>query len=211
MKSDNFKQAERFLKDTKRFYRQLNQLQKQTGLKRYLEGYPAILLLTAMGIAAVSCVSNEKTPKQSTQRASEALLAQKEAVCGDIVVVDGDSIKALCEQERIMVRLYGIDAPEMKQAPYGERAKKALAMALPDKVRIKFYGLDFYQRMLGELYVKERNINEQMVREGYAVAYADSKTQKRYKQAQQQAQQEKLGVWQKAGDHQDPKTWRRYH
>ena len=95
-----------------------------------------------------------------------------------IRVYDGDSIKALGHDIEIMVRLVGIDAPEISHKkgqsiqPYSQKSKKHLAGLILNKtVEIKGYGLDRYNRTLGVIYLDGKNINLEMIRVGLAEVY----------------------------------------
>jgi len=96
-------------------------------------------------------------------------------------VSDGDTIHLTTpEQTKLKVRLYGIDAPETPKIshqtgqinipgqPYGEESMKALANKLMGKqVRLDILDIDKYRRMVCMIYLDDRNINLEMVREGY--------------------------------------------
>ncbi|MDO4435936.1 MAG: thermonuclease family protein [Cardiobacteriaceae bacterium] len=131
--------------------------------------------------------------------------------CTKLTVFDGDTIGAICSGQYLKIRLHGIDAPEMKQNPYGEHAQSALDSLLPQHFKLHSSGADFYQRTLGTLYHNENNLNLWLVEQGFAVAYADKSTPKIYRQAEMLAKKAKRGVWQEAGLQQDPKAWRRYY
>ncbi|UDQ99200.1 thermonuclease family protein [Lentisphaerota bacterium WC36G] len=119
-------------------------------------------------------------------------------------VYDGDSIKVQSGKRVLMVRLYGIDAPESKQ-PFGKKSLQNLMKLVKDKqVYIKPITLDKYKRYVSKVYfIEEKNnikekkyINLEQVKNGYAWHY------KRYApndtdlaQAQEQACKDKLGLW----------------
>ena len=50
-----------------------------------------------------------------------------------VKISDGDTITVLNGKEQTKVRLYGIDAPELKQ-PYGKKSKQFLANLIAGKV-----------------------------------------------------------------------------
>ena len=76
-----------------------------------------------------------------------------------------------------------------------------------------YLGPDYYQRSLGTLFVYGRNINLQMVEEGYAFAYDSKDTPAAYKQAEKNARAARRGFWHKGKNQQpiNPKIWRRHH
>lgn len=112
-----------------------------------------------------------------------------------IKVIDGDTITILTQnKEQIRVRLYGIDAPEKKQA-YGDVSKKALSNMIAGKqVEIKEHGRDIYKRVLGAIFLNNVDINAKMVSNGYAWAFI--KYSKKYVEQEQFARKNKKGLWQ---------------
>lgn len=58
-----------------------------------------------------------------------------------VEVHDGDTVSVSVDQKREKVRLIGIDAPEMGQKPWGEKAKKYLETLLSSsgwKVKLEY-------------------------------------------------------------------------
>lgn len=111
-----------------------------------------------------------------------------------IKIYDGDTITALTSQkEKIKIRLYGIDAPELKQ-PFGKASKRHLIDLISNNsLNINEKGKDKYGRTLAVLYNGDQDINAQMVIDGYAWAY--DKFSKDYVAFQQNAQALKKGLW----------------
>lgn len=111
-----------------------------------------------------------------------------------IKIYDGDTITALTSQkEKIKIRLYGIDAPELKQ-PFGKASKRHLIDLISNKsLNINEKGKDKYGRTLAVLYNGDQDINAQMVIDGYAWAY--DKFSKDYVAFQQNAQLLQKGLW----------------
>ena len=115
-------------------------------------------------------------------------------------VIDGDTIELLVKQDnikqspKIKVRLFGIDAPEKKQA-FGKEAKEYLSSLILDKEIILIINdKDKYQRTIGTILLNEKDINKEMVKNGYAWAYESYST--KYLTEQADAQMFKLGLWQ---------------
>lgn len=133
---------------------------------------------------------------------------------------DGDTcrmqLKGTAERE-IKVRLVGIDAPEMGKKikmgqPFGEESKKHLNSLVQNKeITLKSYGADIFKRELGELYLNGKNINVQMVKDGYAEVYQGKAPagmdKESYLAAETTAKKEKLGIWNVNG-YQSPKVFR---
>ena len=115
-------------------------------------------------------------------------------------IIDGDTI----HYEGQRIRLKGIDAPERRQ-PYGTEATRALAKQLRrGKVTCRLEGKDKYNRHLGTCYVQGRNVNEWMVRNGYAWSYWTSQ----YRGQEELAQRQRKGVH-RSRSALRPQQWRR--
>ena len=83
--------------------------------------------------------------------------------------IQSQSSPTIKKQEKI--RLYGIDTPENGQA-YGNKGKKFTAHLVAGKnVSIKIYGTDRYNRLVGVVFINETNVNEEIIRNGYAWQY----------------------------------------
>lgn len=118
-------------------------------------------------------------------------------------VIDGDTIELLAKTSKtnpynhiakLKIRLYGIDAPELKQA-YGKEAKEFLsALVLKQEVNLIIENKDKYDRFVGTLFLKGQDINKEMVKNGYAHAYESFS--KKYLAEQADAKMFKLGLWQ---------------
>ncbi len=119
---------------------------------------------------------------------------------GVVRVIDGDTIEIAGRH----VRLEGIDAPEIAQRcgrwlvgtwPCGTAAGDALEKLVGAKtVTCESRGLDKYGRTLGVCSVDGRDINAEMVREGYAWAFVKYSTS--YVQEEAEARALHLGIWQ---------------
>ena len=106
---------------------------------------------------------------------------------------DGDTITVLQDKQQIKVRLFGIDAPELKQ-PYGKKSKQFLANLIAGKVvDVDENGKDRYKRTIGTVYLGGTDINAQMVANGYAWAYR--KFSKKYTAQESKAKSQGLGLW----------------
>ena len=116
------------------------------------------------------------------------------ALSGKVISIhDGDTITILQNKQQIKVRLFGIDAPELKQ-PYGKKSKQFLANLIAGKVvEVEENGKDRYKRTIGIVYLGNTDINAQMVANGYAWAYR--KFSKKYTAQESKAKSQKLGLW----------------
>ena len=126
-------------------------------------------------------------------------------------IVDGDTLHL----NGTKIRLHGIDAPEAKQtcqrqddSDYrcGEASTEALrALVGSQPVRCEGSTHDRYGRLIGMCYANGVNLNAEMVRQGWALAYR--RYSKDYVSFEMEAQEAKRGMW--AGEFQKPWDWRR--
>ena len=129
-------------------------------------------------------------------------------ISGNAQIVDGDTIKINSKR----IRLYGIDAPEIKQMckkpyltiifftftkdyPCGKISTQKLEKKINNKViTCKILDIDRYKRLIGECFKRNLNLNSWLVSNGYAVAYR--KYSKKYISNEINAKNEKKGIWQ---------------
>lgn len=108
-------------------------------------------------------------------------------------VVDGDTIEAKFENEKLKIRLFGIDAPESDQA-YGKMATQFLkAIVLNKEVVLNVKDEDKYGRILAIVYLNDKDINQVMVKNGFAWAYDHYSDL--YVNEQNYAKENKKGLW----------------
>ncbi len=129
--------------------------------------------------------------------------ADKETISVKVVgISDGDTITVLtANKQQLKVRLAGIDAPERSQA-FGMRARKHLADEIFGKIiELEVRGTDKYKRTLGIIYLNDQDINEKMIKDGFAwfyKKYASSQPEEeaqRYESAEEAARSEEIGLW----------------
>ena len=128
-----------------------------------------------------------------------------------IAVMDGDTLMVLRGSEKIKIRLVNIDAPEKSQA-YGKESRDALlASVLKKQVRVSSQAVDNYGRMIAEIHVNGRSVNEEMVASGMAWEYSHFHRNKHYLALQSAAQQAHLGLWSQTDKPVPPELWRKQH
>jgi len=141
-----------------------------------------------------------------------------------IKVSDGDTINVESNGTKLKVRFYGIDAPETTKVnkrtgmvskagqPYGEDAMRALAGKVArQRVRLEVMDIDRYRRLVSVVWIGNRNINREMVTEGWAWAYRqylDRPYASEYISAEEQARARRLGLWNQ-GNPQPPWEFRK--
>lgn len=130
-------------------------------------------------------------------------------------ISDGDTIHVTDSLgTKVKVRFYGIDAPETAKGnkrtgkiskegqPYGKEAFKGLqAKLIRQHVRLDVMDTDRYGRTVSIVWVKNRNINLEMVVDGWAWAYTqylDRPHASEYIVAEEQARKAHKGLWQQS-------------
>jgi endonuclease YncB( thermonuclease family) len=111
-------------------------------------------------------------------------------------VVDGDTVLLRQGNKLTSIRLWGIDAPESKQA--GGKASTFFLAKLIGRKRVKIVstGTGKYGRLIGKIYYKGKFINLEMVKAGHAWWHKKySPNANKFKEAQKIAKKEKLGLW----------------
>ena len=116
---------------------------------------------------------------------------------GTAKVIDADGI--IVNDKK--VRLAGIDAPEWDQSavthndrivPQGAHARGTLANKIDGKqVRVAVHGQDKFNRIIGTVYLADKDINEWMILRGLATISHGYQ----YQSAERWARQKKLGMW----------------
>jgi micrococcal nuclease len=139
-------------------------------------------------------------------------------------VYDGDTIMAEGHDIVIYVLLAGIDAPEIgsrkqqRQQPYGQEAKKYLENVILNKIAdIKGYGIGLYpyNHLIGEIYVEDKNINIEMIKEGFAEVCTERPPEglniTPYLEAEREAKAAGRGMWSLGDKYMSPAQWRKIH
>ena len=145
-----------------------------------------------------------------------------EEISGIPKVVDGDTVHI----DNYKLRLEGIDAPEMRQQCKKESFKISFFIGLTfykdyrcgrvskeklitkiDTTEIKCISSskDRYKRYIATCYKGKTNLNQWMVRNGFAIAYR--RYSKKYVPDEVFAKENKLGLWQ--GKFMEPEKWRK--
>ncbi|MCZ6619478.1 MAG: thermonuclease family protein [Gammaproteobacteria bacterium] len=99
-----------------------------------------------------------------------------------------------------------IDAPERNQR-WGKEATEALiAKVLQREVRLLVTGADRYGRIVGTLYLEDRNVNAEMVAEGHAWASTYTKNES-MRDLERKAKADNVGLW-STDEPVSPSAWR---
>lgn len=126
-------------------------------------------------------------------------------------VHDGDTVTCRDPEGKAWkIRLLGIDAPEFGQ-PYGEASRRALAAKLADgTVRVAGKARDQHGRLLGTLWIGDRDLNRELVAEGMAWAFGGFSPDEALLAAEAEARRARRGLWSDP-EPMSPGQWRRLH
>jgi endonuclease YncB( thermonuclease family) len=165
---------------------------------------PAALLAPLAPAAPVGVGAAEAPDGKRVESSDPVLLGRVTRV------TDGDTIEVALESGRIKVRLASIDAPERGQ-PGGREATAALAA----RVKGRQVGLevvdqsDGFDRMVAVVWLGDENINERLVRRGYAWAFRGRFLYDRhYCVLERAARDARLGLWSSTERNYAPWEWR---
>jgi len=125
------------------------------------------------------------------------LPALAQTITGQVVDAhDGDTIRL---EDGSRVRLWGIDAPELKQ-PYGEASRDFLRrQVLRRTVTLRTHGEDRYGRVLAVVVLGGRDVNADLLRHGLAWWYAKyTPGAADYAALEQAARKQRVGLWAQA-------------
>jgi micrococcal nuclease len=174
------------------------------GLGLFAYGYPNKEVLTV-----TDQVGQKPHPRFEYLSASDPLLERRGSSGIVTHVTDGDTFDIMIDGTKSRVRMLGINTPESvdPRRPvecFGREASNYLKDLInnkqvtlekdPDKP-----GTDEYGRLLRYVFLGDININEQMIRDGYAYEYTYKSEkymyQNQFKQAEKFARENKLGLW----------------
>lgn len=133
-------------------------------------------------VLAVCCVSVVGNAKEASYRV--------------VKIADGDTLTALSESRRqLKCRLYGIDAPEKRQA-FGQASKISLAqLTFGRSAQIDIVGRDRYGRAICRIAVAGVDVNKEQIARGMAWMYRQYADDRSYSDAESVAQARRVGIW----------------
>lgn len=111
-------------------------------------------------------------------------------------ITDGDTFKGLTtDNQKIKCRIYGIDAPEKKQA-FGQKSKQYLSDLIFGKtVTIKVQGKSFDRVVVWCYFDDGKDISAEMIKAGMAWHFKKYSDEDEYAQLENKARQLKIGLW----------------
>ncbi len=140
--------------------------------------------------------------------------SNKQIFKGEVIsIIDGDNVVIRINSyemdsgKEIPIRIYGIDAPELRQR-YGKTAKRYLARwILGRNVEVHLEEFDNLGKAHATVYFKNIDVGKIMVQKGLAWAYRQYSS--KYTQDEVNARQLKIGIWSKDNPI-EPREYRRY-
>lgn len=111
-------------------------------------------------------------------------------------VTDGDTLTALsADNQQVKCRLYGIDAPEKKQA-FGQASKLSLSqLSFGRSAQIDIVSRDRYGRSVCKIAVGGVDVNKEQIARGMAWMYRKYAKDPGYSEAESRAQSRRIGIW----------------
>ncbi|WP_414550794.1 thermonuclease family protein [Anabaena sp. CCY 0017] len=162
--------------------------------KSFFEVWVRKIVLFGCLLLLVSCQANN----QAASNLVEVKVAR---------VVSGQSLEVvgMAEQPNLIsrVRLVGIDAPDFGQRPWGEESRQVLATLIGDQekpviLEFDLEAKDQIGRTLAYVWRDQQLLNEEVVKQGYAIFVGRSPNHKydqRLERAQQWARLMGKGIW----------------
>jgi endonuclease YncB( thermonuclease family) len=142
-------------------------------------GAIVIFVILVFQLALANASRAALTPPMKLGGAAFNVL-ERENVTGFVSVVDGDTVAIVRDGSRELVRLFGVDAPEVRR-PHcveeelqGEKAKLRLGEIMKSARKVEVERLkskDKYGRTLANMYIDGRNLQYQLITEGFAHVY----------------------------------------
>lgn len=180
--------------------------------KRIIEGLLlALIVISSIGVFLMFLFEENYSNEDGGTGMVTTRAAGGGTIRGIPRVVDGDTI----HMGSLKIRLQGIDAPESKQEceqqdgkryRCGERASRKLKKLIGQfAVECNDLGTDRYGRTLAKCYADGMDLNGEMVKSGWAVAYRKYSVD--YVPEEVMARWNGAGIWQ--GEFDYPWDWRR--
>lgn len=137
-------------------------------------------------------------PKSVEDSPASILRAENPRILeGNVIkIADGDSFTLLLNNgQKERVRLFGIDCPERMQ-PFSNVAKQTLSgMIFNKKITVYYQDKDRYDRVLGEVVIDGRHVNQEMVQQGMAWHYKKYSDSELLSNFEAEARKLNLGLW----------------
>lgn len=110
-------------------------------------------------------------------------------------IIDGDTFDVILDGKQTRIRMFGIDAPERRQAFYRQSKETLSSLVFGKKVRIKKVNKDAYRRWVANVYLGDQWINQVMISKGMAWHFKRYSSDRTLSNSEIQARNNKVGLW----------------
>ncbi|WP_216595626.1 thermonuclease family protein [Myxosarcina sp. GI1] len=120
-------------------------------------------------------------------------------------IVSGQTLEVVAiapenSSQTTKVRIIGIDAPDLRQSPWGAAAKQRLTELIADEtvqLELEERNTDSFDRLLAHVWHNNISVGEQLVKEGYVLANTSysHKYSQRFLNAREYARLLGYGIW----------------
>jgi micrococcal nuclease len=113
------------------------------------------------------------------------------------LTASGDKMETVLDDAKVQhkIRLHGIDAPEKGQAFATQARENLAAKEFCKIVRVEVVDVDRYRREVGQIYLGDRFINLEMVRDGFAWRYVRYDKAGEFTNAEREAREKRRSLW----------------
>lgn len=112
-------------------------------------------------------------------------------------VADGDNIIVLtARNQRIVIKLGGIDCPEIGQATAIEAMQFLFDQCMGKNIQYRIIGIDIYDRIIATVYLEDgKELNLEILKAGFAWYDKRHLNRQDYADAERHARASRLGLW----------------
>lgn len=159
------------------------------------------LLISLLLISTLLSACERKSGRRNVEVNKIKTYTIENQLCDSTVkvigITDGDTFKGLTEDKKeIKYRIYGIDAPERKQA-FGTKSKEYLSkLIFGKKVGVKVDSKDRYGRLIVWVFTPEgKDVSAEMLKAGMAWHYKKYDDSELYETLENEAKNNHSGLW----------------
>ena len=171
--------------------------------------YSIIILIAVLSLFSCDNASQSRKQSNSSSAQTEQVTTKKqkaeslqfkkgeEYLVSVVSIADGDTFTGLTtDNKQVKCRIYGIDAPEKKQA-FGNRSKQTLSdLIFGNQVHIKIQNKDRYRRAVVWVFTVEgKDVSAEMLKTGMAWHFKKYSKDAGYAEIENIARKQKIGLW----------------
>lgn len=110
-------------------------------------------------------------------------------------IIDGDTFDVILDGKQTRIRMFGIDAPERRQAFYRQSKETLSSLVYGKKVRIEKKNKDAYRRWVANVYLGDQWINQVMISKGMAWHFKRYSSDQALSNTEIRARNNRVGLW----------------